>query len=467
MKKVLRSICILALSCPALFAQDASVGATAATGQTINTVVSFAGNNGNPGFPSGSLAQGRDGDIYGTSSFSNTIWKVTPAGSISLLYDFGPNQSGFPGVTLGRDGKLYGVSQGGNGGVGTVWSFDPMTMVFTTLYTFSGPDGFSPQGALTQGADGNFYGTTNSTTSGHPGEAFKITPAGKLTILHTFAGGPTDGAFPTGPLFLSIDGNFYGTTTGGGAFSNNGTVYKMSPSGKVTLLHSFNGTDGQSAFSGVIQAADGSFYGSTQLGGANNQGTVFKVTGSKKFTSLHSFSLALDGGDIAYYGLAQTTDGNLYGVTTDCASGGCDGNGILYKIGAKGVFSVFGNFTNIPPHGDVGPNSPPLAHTDGSLYGTTQQGGVNGYGTFYTLSTTVAPFVTVQTRSGKAGTTVNILGQGFNSATAVAFNGVAASFNIVSDTFMTATIPALAKTGYVTVTTAGGVLKSGEKFRQF
>ena len=467
MNKFLLSICLLALCTTTLFAQEFSVNLSPATNPTINTIVSFAGNNGNPGFPSGSLAQGRDGDIYGTSSFSNTIWKVTPTGSISLLHDFDASLYGsFPGVTLGRDGKLYGVSEAGGG---RVWSFDPTTLVFANLHTFTGTEGFDPQCVMAQGADGNFYGTTNNggPPSGHFGTAFKITPSGTVTIIHGFAGGPTDGAFPTGPLFLSIDGNFYGTTGGGGAFSNNGTVYRMTPAGKVTILHSFNGTDGSSPLGGVIQAADGSFYGPTQIGGPNNRGTVFKVTASKKFTSLHDFTLATDHGDIADNGLAQTTDGNIYGDTTDCYAGGCDGSGILYKIGAKSVFSVVADFAAVPPFGPVIPSSPPLAHTNGNLYGVTQQGGVNNYGSFYSLSTTVSPFVTLQTRSGKAGTSVNILGQGFNSATAVAFNGKAAAFTIVSDTFMTAIIPALAKTGYVTVTTASGVLKSGEVFRQF
>ena len=229
----------------------------------------------------------------------------------------------------------------------------------------------------------------------------------------------------------------------------------------------FVGTDGIAPYGGVIQAADGSLYGSTQMGGVNNEGVAFKVTIGRKFTLIHNFSQATDYGFYPTSTLVQTTDGNIYGTADSCAAGGCGNNGSVYEI-AKNVFSTFADFYDTPPHiNAVVPASPLLTHTNGMVYGTTQQGGANGSGSFYSLSATVSPFVTIQTRSGKAGTIVNLLGQGFNSATAVAFNGKAAKFTIVSDTFMTAVIPALAKSGYVTVTTTSGLLKSGEMFRQF
>src|SRR6267378_3149959 len=134
----------------------------------------------------------------------------------------------------------------------------------------------NPQAPLIQGTDGNFYGTTANGGAFSAGTVFQLTPAGTLTVLHEFAGG-TDGAAPVAGLIQAADGNFYGTTSQGGA-SNAGTVFQLTPAGTLTVLHEFaGGTDGAAPVAGLIQAADGNFYGTTTQGGASNAGTVFQL----------------------------------------------------------------------------------------------------------------------------------------------------------------------------------------------
>ena len=223
MKTFLLSIGTLFICCATLVAEQPSnpSHATAPLTQTINTIASFANNSGQPDYPTGVLAQGFSGNLYGAAQGSGfgTIYQITPAGAVSTLHVFDVNNDGydcFYGVSLGRDGNLYGTCQNINSGTGSVWTLNLTTGAFTRLHIFTGPDGIDPLATLTQGADGNFYGTVNSTTSGNPGAVFKITPTGTFTTIHTFAGGPNDGGFPTGVLFLSRDGNFYGVTSSGG-----------------------------------------------------------------------------------------------------------------------------------------------------------------------------------------------------------------------------------------------------------
>src|SRR6267378_1166542 len=136
----------------------------------------------------------------------------------------------------------------------------------------------NPQAPLIQGTDGNFYGTTSQGGASNAGTVFQLTPAGTLTVLYTFTGGTTDGATPNAGLIQATDGNFYGTTVNGGAFST-GTVFQLTPAGTLTVLHEFaGGTDGAAPVAGLIQAADGNFYGTTTQGGASNAGTVFQLT---------------------------------------------------------------------------------------------------------------------------------------------------------------------------------------------
>jgi uncharacterized repeat protein (TIGR03803 family) len=152
---------------------------------------------------------------------------------------------------------------------------------YTNLYSFNGRpnDGSGPQAGLVQGSDGNFYGTTPDGGTNDEGTVFRISPSGSYTSLHSFVGYPTDGDLPIAGLVQGSDGNFYGTTLYGGT-NNNGAVFRISPSGTETTLYSFVGypTDGGSPAAGLVQGSDGYFYGTTENGGTNGDGTVFKLT---------------------------------------------------------------------------------------------------------------------------------------------------------------------------------------------
>ncbi len=222
----------------------------------------------------------------------------------------------------------------------------------TTLHAFAGypNDGSAPSAGLVQATDGNFYGTTyaggtSGNCQGGCGTVFRITPGGTLTTLHSFD--CYDGASPTAALVQGTDGNFYGTTYGGGANQYYGTVFKITPSGTLTSLYSFcaqaNCTDGSMPYAGLVQGTDGNFYGTTLEGGANSGcslgsgtcGTVFKITPGGTLTTLHSFcaqSGCADGGN-PYAGLVQASDGNFYGTTFER---GANGYGTVFKITPSG-----------------------------------------------------------------------------------------------------------------------------------
>ncbi len=173
------------------------------------------------------------------------------------------------------------------------------------------------------GSDGNFYGTLQTGGANTFGSAFKLTPDGTLTVLHAFAGGAADGAGPVS-LVLASDGNFYGTTLQGGA-SNQGVAFRMTTAGTVTILHSFAGGAGDGAAAsprGLIQATDGNLYGTTGQGGASNAGVVFRMTPAGDFAVLHPLNGAGDGSDPK--AIVQGIDQRLYGVA---ASAGGSGHG--------------------------------------------------------------------------------------------------------------------------------------------
>jgi uncharacterized repeat protein (TIGR03803 family) len=270
---------------------------------------------------------------------------------------------------------------------------------FTTLHTFSGgSDGSQPYAALTQGKDGNFYGSTPYGGAHSTGTIFKITPAGVLTTLYTFSamqppgsnfGFNPDGANPFGSLVQGKDGNFYGVTARGGS-NGDGTVFKIAPTGVLTTLYTFSAghtgnADGAWPYGGLALASDGNFYGVCSAGGANGNGSVFKITTSGAFTSLYSFSALNYGtypyvnsdGATPYASLIQASDGDLYGV---CTVGGLYGNGTLFRMTTAGalVFAhSFGGGDGAFPYAGL------VQSKDGTLYGTTQQGGSNNSGAVF------------------------------------------------------------------------------------
>ena len=251
------------------------------------------------------------------------------------------------------------------------------------LHSFQGPgkgDGGWPVSGLVQANDGNFYGTTYGGGTVNDGTVFKLDNSGALTILYSFPG--AEGGAPAGNLIQGSDGDLYGTTYYGGASGlGGGTVFKTDLSGSVTVLHSFvqSGADGTDPYAGLVQAKDGYFYGTTFFGGAANAGTTFKMDASGNVTSLHSFS-GTDGA-APYAGLIQAADGNFYGTTYYGGSSGL-GNGAVYRMDASGAVTVLHGFSW--PDGEL-PFGGVIQASDGNFYGTTLAGGAWGSGTVFKI----------------------------------------------------------------------------------
>jgi uncharacterized repeat protein (TIGR03803 family) len=257
---------------------------------------------------------------------------------------------------------------------------------FNPLLSFSGPnDGTYPAGALTRASDGNFYGTTSGGGAYSEGTVFKITTAGALTTLYSFTGG-MDGAGPQAGLIQAGDGHLYGTTTYGGAspgYSGVGTAFRITTDGTLTTLHRFTGgTDGGSPRAGLIQARDGSLYGTTagDLYGGNDLGTVFRITTGGKLKTLWNFTGGSDGANPTAP-LVQARNGNLYGTTYE---GGLNGDGAVFKITTGGKLTTLWSFTNGADGGY--PYAGLTQANDGNFYGTTTRGGANGSGTVYRIT---------------------------------------------------------------------------------
>lgn len=458
-----------------------AAAAGSAHAQTFSVVYNFGSQLNDPYSPfySGIIAQGRDGNLYGTApggaiNGAGAVFNLTSAGTLKVLYSFDASNGWYPysGLTLGTDGNFYGTTvQGGASGDGIVFKITPGGTL-TVLYNFTnGSDGAQPYAPPVQGIDGNFYGTTLGNLSTSFGTIYKITSAGTLTPLYKFD--LTHGFAPNAPLVQGTNGNFYGTTEYGGP-NEQGVVFKITTAGKLAVLHFFDNTHGEYPVSPLVQGSDGNFYGTATNGGTKGFGVVFKMTPSGGFTVLHNMNGTTDG-YAPFAGLVQATDGNFYGANIygGAASSGCpSGCGTIFKVTKTGVFSVLYNFDLTT--GEF-PYTTMLQHTNGILYGTAQSGGTGNVdpacgaggscGVVYSLTIGAAPFVSLISASAKVGKTVEILGQGFTGTTAVSFDGIAASFKVASDTYLTAAVPTGAKTGPVTVTTPGGTLTSNKTFR--
>ncbi len=273
-------------------------------------------------------------------------------------------------------------------------------------------------------------------------------------------------------LVQASDGDFYGTTYGGGTYVYYGTVFKITSKGVLTTLHSFDSSDGASPNGGLVQGRDGNFYGTTMSFGAHNWGTAFEITAAGKFTTLYNFCSEVNCADGASpkAGLVLGTDGNFYGTTfigganVSCSSG--QGCGTIFKIAAGELTTLYSFCSQANCDDGETPLTGLLQGTNGSFYGTTRAGGAGfGGGTIFSLSVGLSPFVVTRPTSGKVGAKVTILGNKLTSATNVNFNGTAATFKVISSTEITATVPAGATGGTVEVTTAGGTLKSSVAFR--
>jgi uncharacterized repeat protein (TIGR03803 family) len=448
-----------------------AVGAMSAHAQTYTDVYNFGTNPGDPINFQGPhfVAQGTDGNLYSTSGQggadgSGTVFRMTPAGNLAVLLNVSPAVSNEVrgGLTLCSDGNFYGTSEDGGHsrcsgtGCGFVFKITPQGQP-NRIYSFTGKTNpYYPIVPPIVGVDHNLYGTT---LNDGIGSVYKLTLSGELTTLFG-RGAPT-------VLILATDGNFYGIDA-----TNPGSVFQIKSTGESRVFYTFDGRRHGGAPSSLIQGNDGSLYGTTTVGGDSacsfgGCGLVFRLTLGGGYAVLHYFNGADGWGPDT---LLQASDGNLYGTTqlggtgAGCPTGG-DSCGTFFQITQAGTFSVLHDFE---PNTGYQPTSL-LQRTDGVLYGLTDFGGDGplcdaGCGVFYSFDMQLPPFVRLLPAWGSPGQNIGILGQGFTAVTAVSFNDVPATFNVVSDTYLTATVPGFVGVGKVTVTTPSGVLTSNTDF---
>lgn len=459
---------------------------------TFTKLQDFSGPNGaQPEYMS--FIQGIDGNLYGTTYAGGTyhqgsIFSINTAGGLTPLYDFcaAPNGSGFcpdggspyGGLVQAADGIFYGTtSLGGDGGTnggdnGTIFEFKRgATTPLTTLYNFQFTDGAFPYAGLVQGNGDTFYGTTYEGGTGHSGTIFSYavgatTPFSSLYNFCTLTA-CADGAYPISGLAETANGTLYGLSSF--------TAFDFSPgSKKLKTLYSFCSGTSCDSFEGpygtLIQGNDGSFYGTSSGGGTYNYGVIFKITpgGSPVYTPLYSFCSDIptcpDGAKPTGT-LVQGTDGSFYGTTQN--GGAHSNNGTIFKFtpGATPALVTLYSFClqsacsdGSKPHGGL------IQDTNGTFYGTTYAGGADSDGTIFSLSVGLGAFVETKTDFGKEQAHIGILGQGFSKESVVTFGGVAATFTRTGTTFINATVPADALTGPVTVTTGSETLTSNNTF---
>ena len=373
-----------------------------------------------------SLIQGSDGNFYGTTEtdkteaggdfVGGTVFKMTASGDLTTLVEFDDSEVTDrddihlrnSSLIQGNDGAFYGTTAfGGAAGDGAVFRVSASGL-FSHLVEFDGPaQTRSPSfpNALTQGDDGRFFGTTAYGGLGNRGTVFELKTTGELTTFVEFAGnGPVNnGSTPIAALVQGQDGNYYGSTVYGGASeeldmpaSGHGTIFRMTPSGVLTTLVSFTGSEGTNRGSApaadLLRDNDGNFIGATQSGGAYGRGTVFKMSPSGGMTTLVDFSFTSPNRGRVPNALISGNDGNFYGTTREGGIGGI-GNGTVFRMTPGGILTTLVEFTwNVPPYKGSQPNALVLGN-DGNFYGTTTGGGIgtdgdsrSGYGTVFRMT---------------------------------------------------------------------------------
>ncbi|MGH6889207.1 MAG: choice-of-anchor tandem repeat GloVer-containing protein [Rhizomicrobium sp.] len=361
---------------------------------------------GDDGFLPEGLVRDRAGNLYGATDVGGrkgiyglgAVFDLSPDGSYNVLYAFKSNlkDGKYPIANVARDkaGNLYGTTEYGGGaydvcrmtGCGIIYEVAPDGSE-TVLHRFEGSDGADPDNTPIPDAHGNLYGTTFYGGAYGSGVVFGLSPKGKLDVLHSFSG--SDGAGPAGALIADQSGDLYGATVSGGE-SQSGVIYKLAPDGTLTVLHAFQGlSDGSVPNGPLVRDADGNLYGTTVGGGStcgdgDGCGVAFKLAPDGTLTVLHVFTAGSDGG-YPEGGLIADGAGNLYGVTVDGGIQDCQGPGcgVVFKLTADGTETVLYSFDT----GDSGfhPQEGLTIDGHGDLYGTTWEGGADGFGTIFRL----------------------------------------------------------------------------------
>jgi len=349
--------------------------------------------------------------VFGLAAVST---QSAQAQTYELLHSFrGSPDGSLPSASMILDskGNFYGTTEGGGNeacnyygphgqvqGCGTVFKLDAGGRE-TVLYTFAGgTDGANPAAGVIRDSEGNLYGTTASGGAYANGTVFKVTKAGVETVLHAFTGG-SDGAVPLGGL-IEYKGNLYGTTFDGGVRNGGcGVVFRVSKTGKETVLYTFclgnSDLDGAQPAAGLIRDAKGNLYGTTEFGGAGGVGTVFKLTKAGKETVLYNFCSqpSCTDGEFPSAGVVMNARGNLYGTTFWGGTQGCyqgNGCGVVFELSKAGTETVLYTFC---PGGNscadgAWPSGGLIEDATGNIYGTTSQGGASNWGAVFKLSPT-------------------------------------------------------------------------------
>ena len=378
--------------------------------QTLETLVSFTGNNGsNPE----SIVQGPHGNFYGTTYSGGTggrgtLFEVPLNSPLKTLVNFNGANGSNPESRLVEwsDGNLYGTTYtGGAYDKGTIFQLTP-DGGFRTVVSFNGENGASPISGLLIGSDGGLYGTTSNGGTNGKGTLFRISPQGRMATIVSFSG--ANGANPQG-LIRGANGDFYGTTSGGG-IRNDGTIFELTPGGKLMTLLEFNGANGANPHSRLGQLNDGYFYGTTYNGGQNNLGTVFTFSpqhgglrtivdfngpnGSHPDSALVPWSNGFFYFENFYQNMhikashVQWSGVNFCGTTS---TGGAHDNGTVFQVTEQGSLVTLVSFsgTNGEQLGTI-PDAI-IPGNDGNLYGTTYYGGPGNHGTVYRLNLQIFP----------------------------------------------------------------------------
>ncbi len=375
------------------------VATPSAQAQTFTLLYTFTGGSDGRG-PYAGVIRDEAGNLYGTTTAAGdlecdgnygcgTVFMMDSTGELTVLYTFTGSDGDTP-ISFARDtkGNIYGTTvSGGNYGHGVVYEINPVGKE-TVLHSFAGGtlDGCDPQQGVVIDKAGNLYGTTAECGASNNGTVFKLTPNGKLVWLYSFTGGAYGGSYPAnGHLLVDKGDNLYGVTWHGGP-SGNGIVYKITPEGKLTLLHMFAGgtADGCFPFGRPAMDEAGNLYGTTANCGTHDMGTVWKLSKDGTESVLHSFAGGTSDGEDPSDSVALDAKGNMYGTTQAGGSGSCpNGCGVVYKLSRSGTLTLLHSFDESD---GANPTSGVWVSSKEGLYGTAYDGGSDDYGTVWKLT---------------------------------------------------------------------------------
>jgi uncharacterized repeat protein (TIGR03803 family) len=381
---------------------DGTVFEVKAGSGAVTTIASF--NSANGEWPYGGVVEDSSGNLFGTTLYGGadsegTVFEIKAgSGAVTTLVSFNGTNGDFPYASMVEDssGNLFGTTRGGGASSeGTVFEIKSGSGAVTTLASFNGTKGESPQAGVVEDSSGNLFGTTyQGGSSGVYGTVFEIkSGSGAVTTLASFN---DYRAGPVGGVVEDSSGNLFGTTSWGGADSD-GTVFEIQAgSGAVTTLASFNATNGQNPEAGVVEDSSGNLFGTTENGGADSDGTVFEIkAGSGAVTDLAPFFDT--NGENPQAGVVEDSSGNLFGTTY---RGGASNDGTVFEIKPGGAVTTLASFN--ATNGQY-PYAGVVEDSSGNLFGTTYQGGAYSDGTVFEIKAGSGAVATLASFNGTNG----------------------------------------------------------------